>query len=42
MSAKAKSRWADEEEESLEAIAQRKREKEAKRRLKEEKSRKAA
>jgi cell division cycle 2-like protein len=42
MSAKAKSRWADEEEESLEAIAQRKREKEEKRRLKEEKSRKAA
>jgi cell division cycle 2-like protein len=42
MSAKVKSRWADEEEESLEAIVQRKREKEEKRRLKEEKSRKAA
>lgn len=42
MSAKAKSRWADEEEESLETVARRKREKEEKRRLKEEKLRKAA
>jgi cell division cycle 2-like protein len=41
MSTKAKSRWADEEEESPEAIAQRKREKEEKKRIKEEKLRKA-
>jgi hypothetical protein len=37
MSAKVKSRWTDEEEESLEAIAQRRREKEEKMRVKEEK-----
>ena len=42
MSAKVKSRWADEEEESPDAIAQRKREKEEKKRIKEEKLRKAA
>jgi cell division cycle 2-like protein len=41
MSTKAKSRWADEEEESPEAIAQRKREKEEKRRIKEGKLRRA-
>lgn len=42
MAARAKSRWADEQEESPEALAQRKREKEEKRQLKEEKLRKAA
>jgi cell division cycle 2-like len=42
MASKGKSRWADDEDEdeSVEAIAQRKREKEEKKRLKEEKSRK--
>jgi cell division cycle 2-like len=42
MSTVVKSRWADEEEESPEAIAQRKRDKEEKRRVKEEKLRRAA
>lgn len=42
MSANVKSRWADEEEDSPEAVAQRKRAKEEKRRMKEEKLRRAA
>ena len=42
MSSKTKSRWADEEEESAETIAQRKLEKEEKKRSKDEKLRKAA
>jgi cell division cycle 2-like len=42
MSTQVKSRWADEEEESPEAVAQRKREKDEKRRIKEEKLRRAA
>jgi cell division cycle 2-like protein len=41
MSPIVKSRWADEDEESPEAIAQRKREKEEKKRIKEEKLRRA-
>lgn len=40
MASKPKSRWADDDEESAEAIAQRKGEKEEKRRAKEEKQRK--
>lgn len=39
MASKGKSRWAEDDEESAEAIAQRKREKEEKRRTKEEKQR---
>lgn len=41
MATKGKSRWADDEDESAEAIAPRKREKEEKKRLKEEKLRRA-
>jgi cell division cycle 2-like len=42
MASKPKSKWVDDEQESVESIEQRKREKEKKKRLKEEKLRKAA